>query len=331
VNLGEKSIPKVLKLLKEGERQIRRSAAEILDKIGWEPENKEEEILYYIAKEEWERIVRFGKDAVGILIKLLKDKSDTLRLNAAEKLGEIGDARAITPLTNLLSDKNRFIRLKAAEAITKITGNATPLMKLLDDEDDQIRLKAVELIGETEDFTVVDALKKLLKDRNALIRKATAKSLEKIGWIPKTEEELLHYLIAKEEWDRVARFSEAYRVLMEFLDDEDENVRCRVVEALGRLRDPRCVDGLIKKLSDESRFVRWRAAEALGMIKDKRALKPLIKALEDECEFVRWKAAEALGELRDPEAIEALMRAMEDESEYVRWSAAEALWRIRVG
>ncbi len=324
-------ISRILNLLKKAEKPIRKAVAEILDKKGWEPETIEDEIYYYIAKEEWEKVLRFGKDAVDVLIKLLKDKNDFLRFNAAEMLGEIGDSRAIIYLKELLNDKNKFIRLKAAESIVKISGNATYLVRLLDERDDQIKLRAIELIGKTRDPNAVNKLKNLLKDRNSLVRKAAAKSLEKIGWIPKEGEDLLHYLIAKEEWGKIAMFSDAYKILMGFLDDEDENVRCNVVETLGKLRDPRCVDGLIRKLSDESRFVRWRAAEALGMIKDRRALKPLINALEDECEFVRWKAAEALGELKDPEAIEPLMRAMEDESEYVRWSAAESLWKIRVG
>ncbi len=324
-------ISELLELLKRGESPIRKTVAEILDKKGWMPETIEDKIYYYVAKEEWEKVLRFGKDAVDILVKLLKDKSDVLRFSAAEMLGEIGDLRAITHLKRLLNDKNKFIRLKAAESIAKMTESATYLVRMLDERDNQIRLRVIELIGKTKDPNAVEKLKPLLKDRNALIRKATVEALEKIGWVPKEGEDLLHYLIAKEEWGKIAAFSDAYKILMKFLDDEDENVRCNVVETLGKLRDPRCVDGLIRKLSDESRFVRWRAAEALGMIKDRRALKPLINALEDECEFVRWKAAEALGELKDPEAIEPLMRAMEDESEYVRWSAAESLWKIRVG
>ncbi|MBO8183283.1 MAG: HEAT repeat domain-containing protein [Archaeoglobus sp.] len=332
VKLGKKPIPELLNLLKRGNQQIRKAAAVVLDRIGWEPEDLEEEIYYHIAKEEWEVILRFGRKALNILTNFLKEKSDGLRLKVAEILGEIGEAEAIPYLKKLLNDQNKFIRLKAAESLVKLTGNATHLLQLLEEErDDQIKMKAIELIGESGDFSAIDKLKGFLRDRNSLIRRVTAYSLEKLGWFPKTEEEMLHYLVAKEEWDKVCRFGKAHEVLVQLLDDEDESIRCKVVEALGRLRDPRCVEMLIRKLSDESRFVRWRVAEALGIIRDKRALKHLIAALNDECEFVRWKAAEALGELGDPEAIEPLMKAMEDESEYVRWAAAEALWKIRVG
>lgn len=328
---GLRPVPKLLSLLKHSIPEIRKCVAEILDRIGWEPENVEEEIYYYIAKEDWGRVLRFGGDALEILTGFLNDKSDAVRLKIVEILGEIGDTRAILHLKKLLSDRNKFVRLKAAESLCKLTGNASYLLHILDEGDEQIKIRAIELIGESGDTTVIERLKSFLTDKNSLIRKATASALERLGWIPRSEEEMIHYLVAKEEWERLLSFSGAYRILMDLLDDEDENVRCRVVEALGRLRDPRCVDALIRKLSDESRFVRWRAAEALGMIRDKRALKSLIDALNDECEFVRWKAAEALGELGDAEAVEPLMRAMEDESEYVRWSAAEALWKIRLG
>jgi HEAT repeat protein len=52
------------------------------------------------------------------------------------------------------------------------------------------------------------------------------------------------------------------------LKDADADVREQVAFALGQLRDPRAIDGLIAALKDADADVRQQAAFALGQIRD---------------------------------------------------------------
>jgi hypothetical protein len=79
--------------------QSSKRAAELLIKLKWQPSNTEEHILYVIALEDVETIVKFGNIALNYLIN---------RLNCytigwiSKALVQIGDERAIEPLTKLI-------------------------------------------------------------------------------------------------------------------------------------------------------------------------------------------------------------------------------------
>jgi HEAT repeat protein len=59
------------------------------------------------------------RDVEG-LIKALKDENGFVPVNAAKALGEIGDTRAVEPLTEALKDKKKDVREAAKEALKKI-------------------------------------------------------------------------------------------------------------------------------------------------------------------------------------------------------------------
>ena len=54
------------------------------------------------------------------LIEALKDEDWDIRVTAAYALGEIGDQRALKPLTAALKDLNAGVRKTAARAIGKL-------------------------------------------------------------------------------------------------------------------------------------------------------------------------------------------------------------------
>ncbi|KQC04186.1 MAG: hypothetical protein APR53_03745 [Methanoculleus sp. SDB] len=79
---------------------------------------------------------------------------------------------------------------------------------------------------------------------------------------------------------------------------------------------------------DEAPY-RWGAAEALGRMRDERAVEPLIKRLHDDDWRVRLKAAWSLGQIGDPRALPHLRRLMKDRSEAVADMAGEAVRGIQ--
>jgi HEAT repeat protein len=111
---------------------------------------------------------------------------------------------------------------------------------------------------------------------------------------------------------------------------EDASVRAAATEALGKLRDPRTFQPLIRCLRDPSAEVRARACIALRTLGDTRAVPSLIDALRDDNEWVGKHAADALGELGDERAIPALAKANENRDRFlVCCSAATALQTIQ--
>jgi len=142
--------------------------------------------------------------------------------------------------------------------------------------------------------------------------------------------------------------------------DEDEDVRGAALRALGRIRDPRAIPGLIEALGVAESFLppriaeilvrfgaeavpaliaelgmverdvrRMWAAEILGWIADPRAAVPLIESLGDVNPEVRAKAAGALGKLGESRAVDRLLEMLlSDPIPFVRTRVAQALGAI---
>lgn len=115
----------------------------------------------------------------------------------------------------------------------------------------------------------------------------------------------------------------------ELLKSQNANVRLRVVEMLGELRDEQAVEDLISVLDDEDEDVRESAVYALAQIGSRQAVEPLITRLGDESPWVRASAAEALAKIRDESALSYLVEALHSETdEDARESMNEALNKL---
>jgi HEAT repeat protein len=93
---------------------------------------------------------------------LASDEDWDRRVRAAERLGEIGDARAIPALIEALRDKNLLVRMAAARALGEIgdAGAVPALIEALRDESDSVQLDAavaLNNIGTLDALAAVDA------------------------------------------------------------------------------------------------------------------------------------------------------------------------------
>ncbi len=124
-----------------------------------------------------------GIDEVSVLIHFLKDEDWYVRSNAAEALGEIGDARAVEPLIQaLLGDESEGVRGEAAGALGHI-GDARavePLIQALKDEDWWVRKEAAWALGKIGDERAIEPLTQALNDEEELVRAQAEAALEKI-------------------------------------------------------------------------------------------------------------------------------------------------------
>ncbi|BDG09114.1 HEAT repeat domain-containing protein [Anaeromyxobacter paludicola] len=92
--------------------------------------------------------------------------------------------------------------------------------------------------------------------------------------------------------------------LLPLLEHPDPNIAQAAVEALGGLRAPEAVPGIVRLLGREL-WLQFAAVTALGDIGDPRAAAPLLELVEDE--LLAEPAVEALGKLRAPEALPRLL------------------------
>jgi HEAT repeat protein len=240
------------------------------------------------------------------LILALKDKDPKVQYDAAEALGEIGDNRAVEPLTTALkNDEFSGVRWKAAEALSKIGAPAVEaLIGALRHDDDDVRWKAAIALGEIGDPRAIEPLIILLCDEDRFVKSHAALALGAIG-------------------------EPAVNPLLRALREGDGNLRWGAAIALGKIRDPRAIEPLIRALADKYENVRAESASSLAAI-GKPALGPLLRFLKFSDGPERLEVVTTLGELHDTDAIQPLIQMLENADDDERKAIADALDAILI-
>jgi HEAT repeat protein len=123
IALGEIGGPDVISPLKNAlrdpDKYVRYGAASALLKTGWNPVSDEERAFYYVGMQEWQRVKDCGPAAISALSLVLQDPDSSVRIEAIEVLGLIGDKKAIPALMQSLRDGNADVRWKAVLASPK--------------------------------------------------------------------------------------------------------------------------------------------------------------------------------------------------------------------
>ncbi len=166
-----RAVDPLIKTLKNKDSFLREEAAKALSKLRWKPDNREDEVWYWIGKDNWDKVIFLGTEAVEPLINALKDKDWDVREAVAEALGKsgstaLGDSRAVEPLINALKHEHWRVREAAAEALGNLGDSRAvePLINALKDEDYGVQEIAAEALGKIGDPRVVKPLIKALKD-----------------------------------------------------------------------------------------------------------------------------------------------------------------------
>ncbi|AKB50838.1 putative lyase [Methanosarcina barkeri str. Wiesmoor] len=104
--------------------------------------------------------------------------------------------------------------------------------------------------------------------------------------------------------------------LIQALDSKDLEIRENAAITLGKIKDERAIDPLIKLLTDEEWEVESAATNALVEIGEPAA-EPLIKILQDENEdvFLQMKVIAVLAGIKDERAIQPMIQALKEEPE----------------
>ena len=120
--------------------------------------------------------------------------------------------------------------------------------------------------------------------------------------------------------------------LIKALSDQNAGVRNNAAFALGEIGAIDSVPHLISILKkDQEEWVRKSAAKALGILGANSAVMPLVEALDDPSLIIRKNAVRSLGKIGGPDAVQALARAASGLDPIVAKMAKEALEKLKNG
>lgn len=271
-------------------------------------------------------LAQVGAPAIPVLLRALREEKGEPRHAIAIALANASPllSDAVIPfLASTIRAENPELRRAAAITLGSLPPSESlmeSLSELAEDSRFQVRQWTMVSLGQLEGHDI-QLLLNGLKDEHPKVRQSAAFSLRALG----------------------ARASEAYDLLLQNLEDDNEHVRWRAVGALGRLFEERqdfveesdqTIATLIGKLLDSSAKVVQGSALALVRIGPK-AVKQLSRALGSEHESARRWATWALGKIGEnaysPEirnAVPALCKILKDPDPSIAQSAAWALGKI---
>ncbi len=270
------------------------------------------------------KFLKFWRNPTRALIKVLKEKDETISANAADSLGELGDPRAVEPLIKTLQGGYKSAQIAAAKALGKLGDPSAvePLIEKLSSKYWEppyaLREAVAEALGALGDKRAIEPLIGELVNNfagSAEGRKLAALSLAKLGE-PKWAELIAGNPLDTEQFGNCGdpRVVEPLINLLVRLDSYGDAKRVQAAEALGMFGDLRAVEPLINLLNKRPRSMDSgkAAIRALGQLGDKRAVDVLITEMgvggfKYESHQL---AAEALGKIGDPRAVEPLIKEM---------------------
>lgn len=123
--------------------------------------------------------------AVQQLIQRLHSADSEAIIEAARKLGDLGDKIAVEPLVMLFQDPSMSIRVRftVAEALLKLESAPVEVTLLanLRDEDWHIRRNGAAILGQLKAEWAIEALANALRDPHPVVQRTARAALKRIG------------------------------------------------------------------------------------------------------------------------------------------------------
>ena len=230
-----------------------------------------------------QKLGEIGKpDVVAPLRDALNDKSDDVRLEVVKALSKIQDDTAISAIAVAVKDKDDDVRLAAVDALSSQNGKAAigPLIEATKDKNNSVKKSAINLLGTFSDSSLIPTLSNCLKDKNISVRLSAVYAAGSIGGI------------------------DAIRALSVALNDKDDNVSIAAINVLGALGDQNATPLLTALLRQKRGIVLHNAvADALINLGDKSAIPSIVEFLEKIDEDDKGKFREAIIKILDKNKV----------------------------
>jgi HEAT repeat protein len=130
-----------------------------------------------------ESLIAQGEPAISMLVPLLSDSSDAVRVLVTETLAEIPSRETLECLIKCLNDSNPEVRSRAARGLGRIGHPIAvkSLLELLSDPFWYVRLQAVKGLGRFASPRAISGLCTCLEDSHWQVRMAAAHALVAVG------------------------------------------------------------------------------------------------------------------------------------------------------
>lgn len=264
----------------------------------------------------------------------LEDPDEETRGKAVEALADLGDKRAIEPLSEILrnvEENPTNIRVSAISSLVELSDHKAidSLVHALDDPSHEVRTVAIVALGELKADSAIEEIESLLKDSDNVhedIRAACAVSLKKMGQqeskdalIGALDDPSVTVQIAAIQGIGEAKIVDALPHLSDILNTPDENVaevRREAALAIGDLEQADGLPALRESIDDAVDEVRRSIVQSAGFIDTPDSRQLLINTLESDRPLpVRAMAAKSLGASKDDTVVEPLLDNLSSDCE----------------
>ncbi|HEY0170064.1 MAG TPA: HEAT repeat domain-containing protein [Pyrinomonadaceae bacterium] len=234
----------------------------------------------------------------------------------------------------LREDDTTVGALVTVEDVTARIERERGLSEQLARADEGARLSAVRALAEDESLEPARPLLAALGDESWRVRRVAVEGLARRA-APDAIAALLTSV--RENHQNLALLNSALQVLamsdvdtlaqlVEFLHDEDVDLRMQAALALGEQRDERAAPALLGALEDADTNVRYHAIEALGKLRAAEAADALARVAETRDFFLAFPALDALTHVGDARVAPRIVPLLADE--LLSEAAADALGQL---
>ncbi|MEO0205693.1 MAG: HEAT repeat domain-containing protein [candidate division WOR-3 bacterium] len=275
--------------------------------------------------------------AISILKQGVSDKSEIIRINAAQAIVETGDRQAYDVIYKILQEGNKDAIVAALGALHSLKERTySPVIaKLSKDSEPLVRTEAFHLITLSSDTGYYRILLEGTNDRIARVRRYAYQGLANF----KDEPNLIKGLRDNDPLVRISAAKslgllgndKAKDLIKKEMDPKNPNpeVWAQSVLALAELKDTLSIPYVKELLTDTPWDLRVAAAEALIMLKDNSGIEILKTGIQSPDPFVRVKVVEVMARYPVSDFYELLKQASKDEYINVSISAISALTKYQ--
>lgn len=264
----------------------------------------------------------------------LADVDPELRARAAKSLGKLRDSSSAGPLLDrLLTDPSPFVRTSVAKALGRLpTREAIDfLTQSLSDPEWWVRLRAVESLASLGG-AASDALRGALHDRDPIVAREAARGLEQLGVVAESIEALKDENYNPECAELLIQVGRAGSLdaLFEALTRLEPNLVREIVRVLARVGNSAAgapLASLLESTDDDA--LRARIVDALGRVGARGHVREVLPCLKAEHPWLRRTALEYLGRFASPAELESVKDLLSDAAPERRLAALRLSRRVR--
>lgn len=276
----------------------------------------------------------------GELLDYIKDPDTEIRMRSVIALGRMGVKSTVTNLVPLLADSVESVRLEAAFAMGQIGGSEAMLAissKIDKEKVDAVKSAMIEALGTIGNPVAVATILGYVENPDPRIRKSCAFAFSRIADHHQTDKliELSRDSVEDVRWMAVFAMartgdSTALGRLQWCLKDSSSLARQYAARAIGELGDSTDLDDLTQRLQREDNdLVKINLIRSIAEIGDRRALKSLLNVLSgDDPVHVKAEAIAAIGRLKLNKAMAKVKPLFADEDRTIKDAALTTVAQI---